>query len=119
MSTPNRPITNITQGVTGDLPLAPGKSIAGFYIPLLTTNTVPVEIPQGTQVIRVFAEANHAILKFQSSGFRIAATTNDYDEFIPKGHLLDIGMAHNVKGEHATHISINGIAEGRLWIMFK
>jgi len=127
MSTPNKPITNITQGVTGDLPLAPGKSIEGFSMTLRETGTAVLEIPRGTQLVRVYSEHCHAVLKWQSASFHVQATVQNYDEFIPKGWLLDIGYANDVNGEYPSRVSINGVPDptssnvnlGTLWIMFK
>lgn|SRR6218665_2200918 len=121
MSTPNKPITNITQGVTGDLPLAPGRSIEGYRL-IVPTQGVHVPIPEKTQLIRIYSDTTHCVMTFKSTGFPKPAGVNGFDNFIPQGHMIDIGLTDNVNGEYPTALSIAAVssgASGAIYIMFK
>lgn len=85
------------------LPLAPSLAVSSHNIASLTT-AQDITVNIATTALRVFAKDSAVFLRYKYTGQTSAVTTSIFDEYIPAGQMLDLGLIE--KGDRVLTASI-------------
>ena len=113
----NKSINGVSSNADGQtFPIAPAISLANSNIPALITEQ-DVAINSEASMIRIFSKDNPIFIRFKSETQIESAKKDAFDEYVPAGQMIDIGIPTD--GFNPTAISIMAETETECIIMQK
>lgn len=102
---PNRAISSGSEDQGGrGLPIAPALAVSQNNVSVSTAQDIAIN--NETTLIRIFSKDSALFVRFKSANQSSAATNAAFDEYVPAGAMVDMGVPFEVAGSIPTHISV-------------